>query len=99
MIPRIRPNVTFYGFAITRQFESMGIRVLNAAEQIKRSRDKLLASQLFTRHELSMPVTGFAVALKDRFWDEFINTELYAPAPDARLLADRCRREYNTLKS
>ena len=60
VIPRIRPSVTFYGSAITRQFESMGIRVLNAAEPIKRSRDKLLASQLFVRHGLSMPVTGFA---------------------------------------
>jgi ribosomal protein S6--L-glutamate ligase len=60
VIPRIRPSVTFYGCAITRQFESMGIRVLNAAEPIKRSRDKLLASQLFVRHGLSMPVTGFA---------------------------------------
>ena len=60
VIPRIRPSVTFYGCAITRQFESMGIRVLNAAEPIKRFRDKLLASQLFVRHGLSMPVTGFA---------------------------------------
>ena len=60
VIPRIRPSVTFSGCAITRQFESMGIRVLNAAEPIKRSRDKLLASQLFVRHGLSMPVTGFA---------------------------------------
>jgi len=60
VIPRIRPSVTFYGCAITRQFESMGIRVLNAAEPIKRSRDKLLASHLFVRHGLSMPVTGFA---------------------------------------
>lgn len=60
VIPRIRPSVTFYGCAITRQFEAMGIRVLNAAEPIKRSRDKLLASQLFVRHGLSMPVTGFA---------------------------------------
>ena len=60
VIPRIRPSVTFYGCAITRQFEAMGIRVLNAAEPIKRSRDKLLASQLFVRHGLCMPVTGFA---------------------------------------
>ena len=69
VIPRIRPSVTFYGCAITRQFEAMGIRVLNAAEPIKRSRDKLLASQLFVRHGLSMPVTGFAsspLATKDQ---------------------------------
>jgi len=60
VIPRIRPSVTFYGCAITRQFEAMGISTLNAAEPIKRSRDKLLASQLFVRHGLSMPITGFA---------------------------------------
>jgi len=42
---------------------------------------------------------GFAVAFKGRFRDEFLNTELYARAPEARLLADRWRREYHTLSS
>ncbi|MEB3321789.1 MAG: 30S ribosomal protein S6--L-glutamate ligase [Synechococcaceae cyanobacterium] len=60
VIPRIRPSVTFYGCAVTRQFESMGVRVLNSAQAITASRDKLFASQQFVRCGLNTPVTGFA---------------------------------------
>jgi ribosomal protein S6--L-glutamate ligase len=60
VIPRIRPSVTFYGCAVTRQFESMGVTALNSAQAITASRDKLFASQLFVRSGLNMPVTGFA---------------------------------------
>ena len=60
VIPRIRPSVTFYGCAVTRQFQAMGLQTLNSAEAISCSRDKLLASQLFVRHGLNVPVTGFA---------------------------------------
>jgi len=60
VIPRIRPSVTFYGCAVTRQFQAMGLQTLNTAEAISCSRDKLLASQMFVRHGLNVPVTGFA---------------------------------------
>ena len=60
VIPRIRPSATFYGCAVTRQFQAMGLQSLNSAEAISCSRDKLLASQLFVRHGLNVPVTGFA---------------------------------------
>jgi ribosomal protein S6--L-glutamate ligase len=38
----------------------MGLQSLNSAEAISCSRDKLLASQLFVRRGLNVPVTGFA---------------------------------------
>lgn len=60
VIPRLRPKVTFYGCALVRHFESMGVKVLNNAEAIRRSRDKLHASQLFVKHKLGLPITGFA---------------------------------------
>lgn len=60
VIPRIRPSITFYGCAITRQFEAMGVKVLNKAEAITASRDKLYASQQFVRYGLNTPTTGFA---------------------------------------
>jgi ribosomal protein S6--L-glutamate ligase len=60
VIPRIRPSVTFYGCAVTRQFESMGVPSLNSAHAITVSRDKLFASQEFVRAGLNTPVTGFA---------------------------------------
>jgi ribosomal protein S6--L-glutamate ligase len=65
VIPRIRPSVTFFGCAVTRQFESMGVQVLNSAQAIAVSRDKLFASQEFVRAGLNMPVTGFADSPRD----------------------------------
>ncbi|MFD0863550.1 30S ribosomal protein S6--L-glutamate ligase [Sungkyunkwania multivorans] len=60
VIPRIKPSVTFYGCALIRQFDSMGIYCLNGAEAITQSRDKLFASQLFAKHDIHIPITGFA---------------------------------------
>jgi ribosomal protein S6--L-glutamate ligase len=60
VIPRIRPSVTFFGCAVTRQFESMGVPSLNTAQAITVSRDKLFASQEFVRCGLNTPITGFA---------------------------------------
>jgi transposase InsO family protein len=39
---------------------------------------------------------GFAESFNGRFRDEFLNTELFTTAPEAQLLADRWRWEYNT---
>ncbi len=60
IIPRIKPAVTFYGCALIRQFNNLGVYCLNTAEAITQSRDKLFASQLFSRHDLHIPITGFA---------------------------------------
>jgi ribosomal protein S6--L-glutamate ligase len=60
VIPRIRPDLTFYGCALVRQFESIGVFSLNSAESIGSSRDKLYALQVLLRHGLSIPVSGFA---------------------------------------
>ena len=45
--------------AVTRKFQSRGVRVLNGAQAITASRDKLFASQQFVRCGLNTPVTGF----------------------------------------
>ena len=60
VIPRIGASVTFYGTAVLRQFEMMGVYPLNESVAISRSRDKLRSMQLFSRKGLGMPVTGFA---------------------------------------
>lgn len=60
IIPRIKPSVTFYGCALIRQFDNMGVFCLNSADAITKSRDKLYASQLFAKHDLHIPITGFA---------------------------------------
>ena len=60
VIPRIGASVTFYGTAVLRQFEMMGVYPLNESVAISRSRDKLRSLQLLSRRGIGMPVTGFA---------------------------------------
>lgn len=60
IIPRIRPDLTFYGCALVRQFESIGSFSLNTAEAIGNSRDKLYSLQLLLSHGLQIPTSGFA---------------------------------------
>ena len=60
IIPRIGSSVTFYGTAVVRQFEMMGVFSLNESVAISRSRDKLRSLQLLSRRGIGMPVTGFA---------------------------------------
>jgi len=57
VIPRIGSSITSYGLAVVRQFDMMGIPVLNNAVAIARSRDKLRAMQLLTRRDLDIPTT------------------------------------------
>jgi len=60
VIPRIGASVTFYGTAVLRQFEMMGVFPLNESVAISRSRDKLRSVQLLARKGIGLPVTGFA---------------------------------------
>ena len=60
IIPRIRPSITFYGCALTRQFEAMKVFCLNSAAAITQSRDKLFSLQLLLHHGVDIPTTGFA---------------------------------------
>lgn len=60
VIPRIKPALTFYGCALTRHFESLGVFALNSSESVTQSRDKLYSMQLLLKSGLDIPVTGFA---------------------------------------
>jgi len=65
IIPRIGASQTFYGTAIVRQFEVMGVLPANESQAITRSRDKLRSLQLLSRAGVGLPVTGFAHSPKD----------------------------------
>ncbi|MCA9710029.1 MAG: 30S ribosomal protein S6--L-glutamate ligase [Myxococcales bacterium] len=65
IIPRIAAQYTFYGNAVVRQFEMMGIYTLNPSQAIARSRDKLRSLQLLSRKGIGLPVTGIAHSTKD----------------------------------
>jgi len=60
IIPRIGASISYYGTAVVRQFEMMGVYSVNESVAITRSRDKLRASQLLARRGIGLPITGFA---------------------------------------
>lgn len=60
VIPRIGASVTYYGLAVLRQFEMMGVYPVNESVAIGRSRDKLRSTQLLARDGIGLPVTTFA---------------------------------------
>jgi ribosomal protein S6--L-glutamate ligase len=60
VIPRIAASHTFYGLAVLRQFEMMGVYPLNESVAIGRSRDKLRCLQILARDGVGLPVTAFA---------------------------------------
>ena len=60
VIPRIGASVTFFGTAVLRQFEMMGVYPVNESVAISRSRDKLRSLQLLARKGVGLPVTVFA---------------------------------------
>lgn len=77
VIPRIGASVTFYGTAVLRQFEMMGVYPLNESVAISRSRDKLRSLQLLAKKGVGLPVTVFAHKTSDP--DELL--ELVGGAP------------------
>ncbi len=65
VIPRIGASHTFYGTAVVRQFEIMGVFPANESQAISRSRDKLRSLQILAKRGIGLPVTGFAHSTKD----------------------------------
>ena len=65
IIPRIGASVTFFGTAVLRQFEMMGVYPVNESVGISRSRDKLRSMQLLSRQGVGLPVTVFAHRTSD----------------------------------
>lgn len=65
VIPRIGASVTFYGAAVVRQLEMMGVFCVNDSVAITRGRDKLRSLQLLSKKGIGLPVTGFAHSLDE----------------------------------
>jgi ribosomal protein S6--L-glutamate ligase len=59
VIPRIGASVTFFGTAVVRQFEQMGVFTLNSSHAISVSRDKLRSLQVLSRHNIGLAPTAF----------------------------------------
>ncbi|MBN2868205.1 MAG: RimK family alpha-L-glutamate ligase, partial [Flavobacteriaceae bacterium] len=65
VIPRIGASVTFYGCAVVRQFEMMGIFTTVTSDSILRSRDKLKSLQRLSKRGIGMPKTVFTNYSRD----------------------------------
>jgi ribosomal protein S6--L-glutamate ligase len=65
VIPRIGASITFYGLAVLRQFEMLGVFPANESQAIARSRDKLRSLQLLSRHDIGIPPTAFVRRRED----------------------------------
>lgn len=65
IIPRIGASITFYGAALVRQFEMIGVFVTNDSIAITRAQDKLRSLQLLSRKGVGLPITGFAYSPGD----------------------------------
>jgi ribosomal protein S6--L-glutamate ligase len=59
VIPRIGASITFFGLAVVRQFEMMGVYCINESQAIARSRDKLRCLQILSRHDIGLPPTVY----------------------------------------
>jgi ribosomal protein S6--L-glutamate ligase len=57
VVPRIGASITNYGLAVVRQFDLMGVPVLNGSTSIARSRDKLRSLQLLANEGIDVPTT------------------------------------------
>lgn len=65
IIPRIGASVSFYGSSIIRQFEMQKVFTTTSSLALVRSRDKLRATQILSRHGIGIPKTAFAKKPKD----------------------------------
>ncbi|MFH2000634.1 MAG: RimK family alpha-L-glutamate ligase [Planctomycetota bacterium] len=57
VIPRIGMISAEFGVAVVKQFQMMGITVINNSLSIMRARDKLRCMQILARHSISVPKT------------------------------------------
>jgi ribosomal protein S6--L-glutamate ligase len=65
VMPRIGTSITGTGVTVVRQFEAMGVPVINPSVGILRARDKLRSLQVLSRSRVDMPRTAFIQNLDD----------------------------------
>ena len=86
VIPRIGASITFYGLAVVRQFEMMGVYCVNESQAIARSRDKLRCLQILSRHDIGMPPTVYT-----RQAEHLLNCIEHVDGPPAAIRARGAR--------
>lgn len=57
ILPRIGASITDYGLAVVKQFETLGMKVMNGSSAIAESRDKLRCLQILAEAGLTVPAS------------------------------------------
>ncbi len=65
VLPRVGASLTYYGTAVVRQFQQMGVYCVNTADGILNSRDKLRSFQILSKYHIGIPPTAFVRDKKD----------------------------------
>ena len=60
VIPRIAQSISNYGLAVVNQFAMRGIPIVNSAQAIAQSRNKMRTLQLLSAHGIDIPATVMA---------------------------------------
>lgn len=60
VIPRMGSGTTYFGLAVLRQLEQLGVFLLNHAQGIESSKDKLEATQILASNNIPLPKTMLA---------------------------------------
>lgn len=60
VIPRIAQSINNYGLAVVNQFGMRGVRLLNSAQAIAQSRNKMRSLQLLSANGIDIPATVMA---------------------------------------
>jgi len=55
VIPRVGANVDYFGLAVMRQLESLGVQVFNPSSSIEISRDKMYTHQVLAAAGIPIP--------------------------------------------
>lgn len=64
VLPRIGTSITNYGLAVVKQFETLGMFVINPSRAISDSRDKMRSLQILTQASLHVPATALTRSLR-----------------------------------
>jgi len=59
VLPRVGTSITYFGTAVVRQLQQMGVYSPNSADGILNSRDKLRSFQILSKHKIGIPKTTF----------------------------------------
>ena len=59
VLPRVGASITYFGTAVVRQFQQMGVYTPNSADGILNSRDKLKSFQILSKYKIGLPPTVY----------------------------------------